>query len=152
MLFRSLLKRAEFADQTAKQTQTEALSRTVKDFFGGKDLAPYATAYGKDGSLTTEQVTMRSKVLETADALISGAAFQGRNLSVQDALMLAHDTVASGLKETVIRDQIRTSVTKRNAAISLRPTAVGRKAAGGPPRDRAELIGRTEDRLAAAFG
>ena len=136
----------------ARRTQQETLGKTVEDFFTAKEMAPFATAYGKSGSLTTPQVETRSKVLETADALIAGAAFQGRQLSVQDALVLAHDSVTSGLKETIIRDQIRKDVTKRAAGITLKPTATGRTQTGGPPRDRQELLGRTEDRLAKAFG
>jgi hypothetical protein len=100
---------------------------------------------------TPEQAKMVEKVLETADALIAGAAFQGRQLDVNEALVLAHDSVASSVKETVIRDAIRKDVTKRGKGITLKPTAQGRRAQGGAPRDRQELLARTEDRLAGAF-
>jgi hypothetical protein len=137
---------------TAKQTAQESLNKTVQDFFTGKDMASYKAVYGTTpASLTAEQVDMRSKVLETADALIAGAAFQGRQLDVNEALVLAHDSVASGVKETVIRDAIRKDVTKRGKGITLKPTAQGRRATGGAPRDRQELLTRTEDRLAGAF-
>jgi hypothetical protein len=139
--------------EQTKQTQKDALAKTVQDFFTATDMAPYAEAYGKNlNALTPVQIEMRSKVLETADALIAGATFQGRKLSVQEALVLAHDSVASGMKETIIRDQIRTKVQKRAKGISLKPTAQGRANAGAPPRDRAELVSRTEDRLSRAFG
>jgi hypothetical protein len=147
-----VLERAEKYETQAKQTSQEALNKTVQDFFTGKDMAGYKEVYGTTpASLTKEQVDMRSKVLETADALIAGAAFQGRQLDVNEALVLAHDSVASGVKETVIRDAIRKDVTKRGKGITLKPTAQGRKAAGGAPRDRQELLSRTEDRLAGAF-
>jgi hypothetical protein len=136
----------------ARQTAQESLNKTVQDFFTGKDMAGYKAVYGTTpASLTAEQVDMRSKVLETADALIAGAAFQGRQLDVNEALVLAHDSVASGVKETVIRDAIRKDVTKRGKGITLKPTAQGRRATGGAPRDRQELLARTEDRLAGAF-
>jgi hypothetical protein len=143
---------ATAAQTQAKQAASETLAKTVQDFFTGKAMKPYADAYGMAlSSLTREQVDARSKVLETADALIAGAAFQGRQLSVDEALTLAHDSVSSGLKESVIRNKIQASVTKRAKGITLKPTAQGRAAAGGPPRDRQELLGRAEDRLAKAF-
>jgi hypothetical protein len=148
-----LLKSAQAAQEQTKQAQVEQLGKTVQEFFTSKDMAPYAKAYGTDlRALTSDQVETRGKVLEMADALISGAEFQGRKLSAQDALVLAHDSIASGMKETVIRDQIRSKVEKRARGITLKPTAQGQKAGSGPPRDRQELLGRTEDRLSAAFG
>jgi hypothetical protein len=137
----------------ARQAQMETLAKTVQDFFTDANMAPFAETYGKDlGTLTPAQVETRSKVLETADALIAGAAYQGRQLSVQDALTLAHDSVSSGTKETIIREQIRKNVVKRGKGLTLKPTAQGRRDAGGAPKDRQELIGRTEDRLSKAFG
>jgi hypothetical protein len=139
---------------TAKQTAQEGLNKTIQGFFGSAEMKPFAAIYGPASfaAKTPEQAAKFEKVLETADALISGAAFQGRTLDVSEALVLAHDSVASGVKETVIRDAIRKDVTKRGKGITLRPTAQGRRTAGGAPRDRQELLQRTEDRLAGAFG
>jgi hypothetical protein len=144
---------ARQAQEQAKRTAAENLGKTVQDFFTGSDMKPYTDAYGtRVDTLTAPQIEQRQKVLETADALIAGAAFQGRRLSVQDALTLAHDSVSSGLKTNIVRNQLKTSVTKRQHQITLKPTNVGRAAAGGPPRSKQELLGRTEDRLAKAFG
>jgi hypothetical protein len=144
---------ATAAQEQAKRAAQEQLGRTVENFFTDKSMAPYAEAYGTTmATLTTPQIGMRQKVLETADALIAGAGFQGRQLSVQDALMLAHDSVASGMKETIIRDQIRSNVKKRAASITLKPTAQGRTNPGAAPRDRTELLSRTDERLAKVFG
>jgi hypothetical protein len=147
-----LMQEAASARQTATQAAKEALGKTIQDFFTSKDMKPFETVYGTAiNALTAEQVTMRDKVLEMADALIAGASHQGRRLSVDDALTMAHDSVASGIKDTAIREQIRKNVSKRERQITMRPTAQGRAAVGGPPKTRTELIGRTEDRLAAAF-
>jgi hypothetical protein len=147
-----LVQNARVSQVRAQQAQMETLGKTVQEFFTAGEMKPYAEVYGKSiNALTAPQVEMRSKVLETADALIAGAAFQGRQLSVPEALSLAHDSVASGLKENIIRETIRTSVQKRARSLTLKPTAQGRPAVGGPPRDRAELLTRTEDRLAGAF-
>ena len=148
-----LVQGATRAQEQAQQTAKENLGKTIQDFFTSGDLKPYADAYGtKVDTLTAAQIDQRQKVLETADALISGAAVQGRQLSVQDALTLAHDSVSSGLKTNIVREQIKTKVTKRQHQITMQPTHVGRAAVGGPPRSRQELMGRTEDRLSKAFG
>ena len=148
-----LVQGATRAQEQARSTARENLGKTVQDFFTGSEMKPYADAYGtKVADLTSAQIDQRQKVLETADALIAGAAFQGRQLTVQDALTLAHDSVSSGLKTNIVREQLKTSVTKRQHQITLKPTNVGRAAAGGPPRSKQELLGRTEDRLAKAFG
>ena len=139
---------------TAKQTAQEGLNKTIEGFFGSAEMKPFSAIYGPASfaAKTPEQAAKFEKVLETADALIAGAAFQGRTLDVLEALVLAHDSVASGIKENIIRDAIRKDVTKRGKGITLKPTAQGRRAQGGPPRDRQELLARTEDRLAGAFG
>lgn len=147
-----LARGARQAQEQAKRTAAENLGKTVQDFFTGSDMKPYTDAYGtRVDTLTAPQIEQRQKVLETADALIAGAAFQGRQLSVQNALTLAHDSVSSGLKTNIVRNQLKTSVTKRQHQITLKPTNVGRAAIGGPPRNKAELLGRTEDRLSKAF-
>lgn len=148
-----LIQGATQAQEQARRSQQESLGKVVQDFFTDKSMAPFAETYGKGmATLTPAQIEVRSRVLETADALIAGASFQGRQLSVQEALTLAHDSVSSGTKENIIRDQIRTSVQKRAKGITLRPTATGRANPDAAPRDRAELVGRTEDRLSKAFG
>jgi hypothetical protein len=140
-------------EQSTKDAQA-GLAKSVGDFFGDKTMKGYESFYGPANftEKTPAQVDAFKKVLDTADALRAGAAYQGRELSVQEALTLAHDSVASGVKETAIRSQLQTKVQKRNANITLRPTAQGRRSAGGPPQNRQELMGRTEDRLAKAFG
>jgi hypothetical protein len=136
----------------ARHAQQEVLGKIVEDFFTNKDMVPFAEVYGKTGSLTDSQVKTRSVVLELADAMIAGKALRGQQMSVQEALTDAHDVVTTGMKETIIRDKIRNDIAKRASSITLRPTATGRRSSGGPPRDRQELLDRTEARLAKAFG
>lgn len=148
-----LVQRATAAQAQAEQTQRDSLVRIVQEFFVSPEIAPYKEAYGTDPTaLTAEQSRLRDKVVETADALLAGATMQGRELSVPDALALAHDSESSSFKEQIIRDQLRKDTTRREKGITLRPSAKGRKDAGGPPHDRSELLARTEDRLQAVFG
>lgn len=149
-----ITQRAQETEQNTQRTNRETVGKLISDFFTAKEMAPFTETYGGAdfSKLTPVQIETRSRVLETADALIAGARYQGRNLSVNEALTLAHDSVSSGTKETIIRESIRKTAAKREKGITLKPTAQGRINAGAPPRDRAELHARTEDRLRAAFG
>lgn len=148
-----LLQQAKAQQAVAVQTQVENLGRAVEGFFTSKDMEPFKDIYGTDKTLTPERITARQKVLEMADALVAGAQMQGRRLSVEEALALAHDATASPVKEKVIREQIQRSVTERSRGLTLRPTNRGTPATNdGPPRDRQELLNRAKERLENAFG
>lgn len=140
--------------QTVQKSRTDQLAQQIDGFFGGPELKTFAEAYGKDtASLTEPQIEARNKVLEMADALVAGAKQQGRKLAVNDALMMAHDHVSSGLKAQTIRKQIQTSVQKRSAGITIRPTAAGKGSnSSGPANSKSELESRVKSRLAAVFG
>ncbi len=141
--------------QAVQRSRTEQLTKQVDSFFSGPELKQFQEAYGKDSaSLNEAQIETRNKVLEMADALVVGAARQGRKLTVNDALLMAHDHVSSGLKTVAIRKEIQKSVTTRNAGITLRPTAAG-KGGGvstGPAKSKSEMEARTKARMAAVFG
>lgn len=139
---------------TVQRTKTDQLVRQVDAFFSSPDLASYADSYGKDfASLTEGQIETRNKVLETADALVSGAKQQGRQLSVTDALMIAHDHVSAGLKAKTIRTEIARSVQKRSAGITVRPTTGSTSGTtAGPAKTKSEMEARTTARLAKVFG
>ena len=148
-----LMARAKQYEEQEQRSARETLGKQVQNFFTSKELQPFSEAYGGDpASLTDAQLQMRAKVLETADSLIAGARFQGRELSTEEALTYAHDAVSSGLKEKVIRETLKTAVTKRAKGITLKPTNRGSTDQGGPPRDRKELENRTSDRLRGIFG
>lgn len=139
--------------KTVQQSRAEALSKTIDQFFMGKELESFTDHYGKESaSLSKEQIDSRNKVLEMADALISGAKQQGRTLGVDEALMLAHDSVSSTFKEKVVRQQLKASVQKRNAGITLKPTSGSKGDANGPAKNKSEMESRAKSRLAAVFG
>jgi len=148
-----LLAEVQATRERENATHQATVAKTVQDFFSGEEMKSFESVYGPVAyeAKTPEQQRTVSRVLEMADALIAGAAYQGRDVPIPEALMLAHDSIASGFKENIIRDGIRKKVAKREKGITLKPTAQGRVAVGGPPRYRQELLSRTEDRLAAAF-
>jgi hypothetical protein len=139
--------------KSVQESRQQTLGRQIDGFFGGDELKPYAEFYGKDSaSMSESQVENRNKVLELADALIAGAAQQGRALNVEEALTLAHDSVSGGFKVQAIRKQVKSAVQTRNKGITIRPTQKGSQANDGPAKNRNELESRTRDRLAAVFG
>lgn len=140
--------------QSINQSKVEQLNKQVDDFFGGQSMTTYQPLYGdaSKGELTKEHLESRMKVLELADALVSGARQQGRNLSNQEAMLMAHDSVSSGFKVQSVRKEIQGKVTQRNKGLTLRPTQRQGKDAKAPPSSRSELENRTKDRLASVFG
>ena len=151
--FEPIMQKAAASQAQVVRTQQEALGKIVRDFFASPEITRYKEAYGSDpNALTATQMALRERVLETADALITGATMQGRDLSIPDALALAHDSESSSFREQVIRDQLRKDSKQREKGITFKPTAQGRQAVGGPPRDEAELLARTVDRLQNVFG
>lgn len=140
--------------QSIHASRQDTLTRQIDGFFGGDELKSYAEFYGQaSASMTEPQVQNRNKVLELADSLIAGAAQQGRKLTTDEALTLAHDSVSGGFKVQAIRKDIKTKVAARGKGLTLKPsTAQGKGPAGGPVKNAAELESRTKSRLAAVFG
>lgn len=149
-----LLAQAKQQQATAAQSQMEGLGRIIEGFFTSKEMEPFKTVYGTEKTMTPETIQARNRVLEMADALVAGAQMQGRRLSVEDALALAHDATASDIKEKIIRDQIAAAVTTRSKGLTLKPTNRGTSPLdqSRPPRDRAELMSRAQERLESVFG
>lgn len=136
-----------------QQTRQQTLAKEIDGFFGGKDLANYTEVYGTDSNkLSTDNLQARNKVLEMADALVAGARQQGRTLKVNEALMLAHDSVSGDFKTKSIRKELTASVKKRNSGITMRPSQAGSKDNRGAPKSSSELEARTKARLAKVFG
>lgn len=143
------------AVQVVRATQAEQLEKQVDGFFNG--LKNYDKFYGKDtATCSDEQFEKRNAVLGLADAMVVGAAQQGRRISTADAMQLAHESVSASQRERTIREGIRTSVKKRSKSITLKPGKAGESNSGSQsskaPKDRNELEARTRARLNAAFG
>ena len=102
----------------------EGLHRQIDGFFGSKELKPYHEQYGTTtATLNDSQLSARQKVLEFADAIVTGARSQGRYLSLDEAMQLAHDSVSSSSKSTAARKEITGTMQQRNKGITLRPSA-----------------------------
>lgn len=133
----------------ARQEQDNAY-RLVTTFFGSDPLKPYTEFYGAGwDNVSEEQLGRRNKVVEMADHIIVGASQHGRDISEADALELAHGVVAADYTTTKVRKEIASSVKKRAAGVSLRPSSQTAPPAEG--LSRAELLARTGTRLATLF-
>lgn len=145
------------ATQRAEATADEADTKLIEQFFTADDMKSYKDFYGtiKAGQIFEDlqpgQQRNRYDVLQTADQMVVGNAMQGTKLSVNDALLRAHLLVTEPIREKVIREEIKSSIVKRNKGLTLRPSAGKKSEAaaneGGKPKNRAEVIARAEQRL-----
>lgn len=143
----------QHTQQAAQQAEQRALFNHIEGFFGSKDMKGYTDLYGKveDPTFSKEHLNARNKVLELADALISGAAKQGRNLNLNEALTLSHDMVSGGHKEKAAKQQLQASLQKRERGISLKPGSKIQQPSANGKKDRSEIEKTVGKRLAAVF-
>lgn len=140
--------------EAIERSRRETLANQINGFFTGENLKPYEKVYGShmaDGGVVKDQQQNRNKVLEIADAIVAGAALQGRQMSVNEALLMAHDSVASGFTEQVVREKIKKEVKKRADSVTVRPNARMTTPSSGKPRSRKELIANVKAGLAETF-
>jgi len=141
--------------RAAEKSEREALVRQIDGFFGSSEMSGYAEFYGTD-SPTEEQVATRNKVLELADALLTGNQAQhGQNpavelISVEEALRAGHDVVAGEFNMQAARKEVRASAKKRASGVSLRPTHTGKNGKSSSDT-RHELEQRVSDGLKRLF-
>lgn len=138
--------------QVAQQSEQRALFNAIEGFFGTPEMKSYAELYGKvgDPSFAQTHVDSRNKVLDLAGALLVGAAKEGRNLNLDEALTLAHDSVSGDYKSKAAKQELKASLQTRERGISLKP---GNKAAApkGKSNDRSDIEMRVGKRLADVF-
>lgn len=138
------------------------VEQQIRNFFETDTMTPYKKFYGDlDLSMSWEDLTAgqrenRYRVIEQADLMMAGAAMQGQEMKVNEALELAHLLVTEPVRERIIREQIKGQVQKRNKSMVLKPS--GKKIESnvssgldGKPQTRKELLERTEQRLANTF-
>ena len=124
-------------EKQASQQQTRVSDKELKvigeqidDFFADDDLKLYEDFYGpgknatggmtQPNELTPGNRANRAALLELGDQLIAGTALQGREMSVSEALNLAHLSITAPIKEQKIRESIMSKVVKRSKSITLK--------------------------------
>lgn len=147
----SILPVVQQTQQRAAMSQAEQLGRQIDGFFGGKEMEPYRELYGANGKLSQEHFAARNKVLEFADYLIGGALQNGRSLSFDEAMTLAHDAISGGTKEQAARQKIVAQAKTRNKGLTLKPGARGSNL-NTPAKTRGDLEKRVNQGLRAVLG
>ena len=137
--------------ETVNRNKQAEVARQVDQFFGADEMKPYTEFYGSSwDEANDEQIGKRNEVLELADFMIVGAGDHGRTLNAFDAMELAHHTVASDVKDSVIRQKLAKQVETRRKGISLKPTSKTVTPAGEAP-SRDQLLASTAQRLRSVF-
>jgi len=130
--------------KTAQVSNEETLSKITQDFLTSKEMKPFADVYGTDiNTLTKEQLDSRMELFGQADEIVQGALAHGREITVQEALERAHDSVSHDSRDTTIRKEIRDSMTKRTK------TLTGSKRKIEAPKDDGPI---SEEELEARVG
>jgi hypothetical protein len=121
--------------------QREVLRKEVDLVFKGWE-GDFADLYGTGGTLTKEQLDNRSKVALLADQIGAGAAAQGIELSVSDALERANALFTADRRAEIERKQLTSRVVKRSARLTARPTQrkIARTVGDGAPKGDAAAI------------
>ena len=107
-----------------QQTDDPAVKVMVDKFFIDPALKPYVDFYGagKDAAkLTQEQTGNRWSMLEMADNIILGSQAQGRNITAEEAMEMAHLLVSEPVREKALRVELSTKVKKRAKGVTLKP-------------------------------
>ena len=150
----AVLPQVTAAQKRTDQAANDTLGKQVEGFFAGVELKPFKEFYG-DGpvhKLPEAQIETRRQVLEYADALCAGAAFQGRTLPVEEALTMAHDAISAKFKKSAAREEIRGELQKRNKGLSVKPSGRGANPGGEKPaKNRDELEKNVASRMKRVF-
>jgi hypothetical protein len=101
--------------------QQESLSKEVGTIFKGWE-GDFADIYGSGHDLTADQLAARGKVGQLADQITAGAAAQGIQLPVSEALERAHAYLTKDRAAEVARKQVTSKVQGRAGKITARPT------------------------------
>lgn len=128
-------------DRFIQERQEEILYQQIDSYFD-KLSGDFGDLYGKGArsELPKETLENRRRVVREADAIRYGAMAQGRNLSVSEALEMAHNLVSSPHRDQAARRKITDGLNKRQSQVTLQPTnKTGRNEHdSGDPLERAE--------------
>jgi len=153
-------KKVERAAQNYDVAAEAAAEQQINSFFSEDSMKPYGKFYGelKFGEtwedLPAGQKRNRYAVYTAADQMLAGAAMQGYQMSIPDALDKAHLLVTENVREETIRAEIKSTATKRKNSMLMRPSDGKSKkgSSDGKSKTKNELLSKTERLLAKTFG
>ena len=140
------------------------MQQRLNNFFESDPMKVYDDFYGKlevgkdVRNLNVDQRRHRWDVITEADAICAGYAVSNRYISPEEALIRAHLMITEPVREKMIRNDIKTTMVKRNKSLTLRPsesTKTGSGSAkfgGNKPRSREELVTSVDEKMRNIFG
>ncbi len=147
-------------DTTAQESrlaaqETAAIQQQVRNFFAADDIKLYTDFYGtapKDDvtwdTLSPGQKANRWAVIEMMDDLMTGARINNRDISIADAMQLAHINISESVSKKVIRQEIMANVLKRSKSLTLKPASSTKTQSDkNSPKSTEELEAATQERL-----
>lgn len=137
------------SQQFIQDQEHQAMRREVDGFFESGELSNYSDAYGVAGKMSDEQVGRRNQVLQYASDLMDGAQASGRQITLTQALELAHHSVGREFDKNAARKEIKKTARKRSKSLSLKPgKRSSKKGSGHKPGSRAALESKVGNKLA----
>lgn len=137
-----------------------ALATQIISFLGSDHLETYSDFYGPaydenkmptfdSTQLTPGQAANRRALLDTADDIWIGAKMHGRELTVAEALQMAHSLMTDKMRTQKVREELVGKIKKRSKGMTLRPTRKGspQPKEGAKPANEKEFETRTAARL-----
>ena len=152
------------ASSTLDRATEIALQQQVTNFFSSDSMKPYNDFYGelKAGesveNLSPQQAKNRWDVLIEADAIMAGYEAIGKKIDPSEAMARAHLLLTEPLRNSIIRDGIKKTVTKRSKSITMRPSKSAKSKSSNSkfsknsrPRNRQELEASVSQKLQSVF-
>lgn len=134
--------------------ETAAIQQQIEGFFKGDEVKLYGDFYGvtpKDAinwdSLSPGQKANRLAVIDMCDDMLIGSQMNNRDMSIDEAMKLAHLNISESQREKVIREKLKANVTKRSKSLTLKPSSSAAKSGSSKPSSDKELIETTQERL-----
>ncbi len=121
----------------AEQRQMDAVAAETGKFFTGLP-GEYDDLYGSGNQVSDEQFQTRGRLAELADRVRSGAASQGEDLTVGDALEQANMLIAAKHIGKLERKRLTAKVRKRSRQRTHRPTQRSRRGVSGSDKPRGD--------------
>jgi len=120
--------------EATRAAQNAATQTQINSFFAQEGMKAYTEHYAKP--------EVKQKLLETAAAVEAGLAAQGRQVTVTEALTMAHDALAAPIVKAAARQEITDEAKARDAALTQRNVGGGNPAPETSPRKSKHFVTR----------
>jgi hypothetical protein len=117
--------------EARQQQEIGLLKQQVDAFFASPTMKSYETEYSDAAN--------RDKIIETASYILNGATQAGKQLSVEEALSMAHDATAAPKQRQQRQQAVVQATQQRAAALTHKPSGSTPTAQAAKPRSRDEL-------------